>query len=422
MSDSSGSILQLPSKANELSNVKLLIVTDSTNNIQAIANSLDAGKVEFTYDVRVATHLIHNSLQQKYNAIIYDYYFQDQDNLESLIEKIQLLDHLYSLVPIILITDVLGDELAVSLIQSGVNGYVLRKKISQLPKVLTKTLSEFTNKKTIALQQAKKIQRLKQDEQSWLKQKKISQAKLLNLEKRIQQLEQEKQSWLIQQQQKQENISHLNHELRSPIASIVGFARMLKEQYYGPLNNKQLQYASGILSSGEHLLALVKNYLDMVKIEANKQELDLERLAVTEICQAAIFIVEEKAKAKKLQLNLNLAQDIDFCIGDSLRLKQILINLLSNAIKFTEQGSITLQVTLKDGLLYFAVIDTGMGISAKNMAKLFKPFPQITRHHESTGLGLALSRKLAQLHGGDITVTSEPGKGSCFTLHIPQYQ
>ncbi|MGD1920110.1 MAG: ATP-binding protein [Pleurocapsa sp.] len=109
-------------------------------------------------------------------------------------------------------------------------------------------------------------------------------------------------------------------------------------------------------------------------------------------------------------------------MADSLRLKQVLINLLSNAIKFTDCGSITLRVTLKQGLIYFAVIDTGMGISAKIITKLFKPFPQITSHHESTGLGLALSRKLAQLHGGDITVTSELNKGSCFTLSIPQYQ
>ena len=197
---------------------------------------------------------------------------------------------------------------------------------------------------------------------------------------------------------------------------------MLKEEYYGPLNKKQLQYAGGILSSGEHLLALVKNYLDLVKIDANKQKLEIEKLAVGEICQAAVFMVEEKAKGKGLKVILDFDDSIDFCHADSLRLKQILINLLSNAIKFTDLGSVTLKVRLNRSMLYFSVIDTGMGISKKNMAKLFKPFPQITSHHESTGLGLALSRKLARLHGGDITVTSELNKGSCFTLSIPQYQ
>ena len=197
---------------------------------------------------------------------------------------------------------------------------------------------------------------------------------------------------------------------------------MLKEEYYGPLNKKQSQYASGILSSGEHLLALVKNYLDLVKIDANKQTLELEKLAVGEICQASIFIVAQKAKNKHLKLNLVLENNIDFCTADSLRLKQILINLLSNAIKFTDEGSITLEVKTEQDYLYFSVLDTGTGISAKNINKLFQPFPQITNHHESTGLGLTLSRKLARLHGGDITVTSELGKGSCFTLSIPQHQ
>ncbi|MGL6344275.1 MAG: sensor histidine kinase, partial [Waterburya sp.] len=133
-------------------------------------------------------------------------------------------------------------------------------------------------------------------------------------------------------------------------------------------------------------------------------------------------IVAEKAKQKSLKLIFKLGDNIDFCTADSVRLKQILVNLLSNAIKFTEQGSVTLQVTIKAQRIYFAVSDTGIGLSHKNLNKLFKPFPQITNHHESTGLGLTLSKKLAQLHGGDITVSSTLGKGSCFTLNMPQHQ
>jgi signal transduction histidine kinase len=399
MSDNSGSILQTPPKVTALSKVNLLIVTDSTNNIKAIASSLQAADIEFTYDLVVSEQTIEVDQQQKYSAILYDYAVSNHpETVNSLIGKIHWWCHLYSHLPFILITEALGDEQAVKLIQSGVDGYILRHNLSRLPEILQTTLFDFVSKQTIVIQQEDLIRQ--------------QQAK-------IQQLEAEKQDWLEQQQAKQENISHLNHELRSPIASIVGFARMLKEEYYGPLNTKQSQYASGILSSGEHLLALVKNYLDLVKIDANKQTLEMEKLAIGEICQAAMFIVAEKAKQKKLQLNLDLDDQLDFCTADSVRLKQILINLLSNAIKFTPQGSITLQVKLSQGLLHFAVIDTGTGISATNLTKLFKPFPQITSHHESTGLGLALSRKLAQLHGGDITVTSELNKGSCFTLMIP---
>jgi signal transduction histidine kinase len=427
MSDNPGSILQTPPKVTALSQVNLLIVTDNPNNIQAIASSLQTADIEFTYDllpsdkpdgilkdtpirgrreasalVQAAAIKVDLARQQKYSAILYDYAVSNHlDPVDSLIEKIQWWCHLYSHLPFILITEALGDEPAVKLVQSGVDAYILRHNLSQLPDILPKTLFDFVSKQTIITQQ-----------EDLIRQQQAT----------IQQLEAEKQDWLGQQKVKQENISHLNHELRSPIASIVGFARMLKEEYYGPLNTKQSQYASGILSSGEHLLALVKNYLDLVKIDANKQTLEMERLAIGEICQAAVFIVAEKAQQKELKLNLDLDCQLDFCIADSVRLKQILINLLSNAIKFTEQGSITLEVKLKQDWLNFAVIDTGTGISATNLTKLFKPFPQITNHHESTGLGLTLSRKLAQLHGGDITVTSELGQGSCFTLVIPQDQ
>ena len=423
MSDSFGSILQLPVKANILSNVNLLLVTDSTENTKVVEDTLHRANIEFTYDIMALNHPNKNLSQQKYSAVIYDHSSIAGDSINRfLAEKIQWWCHFYSHIPLILIVDDLNDSQVIDLIQLGVDGYVLRQNLDQLPQILQKALLNFVGEQTIAIQQKQKIEQLEIEKQSWLEQERIKKEHILNLEARIKQLEIEKQSWLGQEKTKQEHISHLNHELRSPISSILGFARMLKEEYYGPLNKKQLQYAAGILSSGEHLLALVKNYLDIIKIDANKQTLDLEKLAVGEICQAAIFIVEEKAKGKGLELILDLKENIDFCIGDSLRLKQILINLLSNAIKFTDRGSITLRVTMEKDLLHFAVIDTGTGISAKNITKLFKPFPQITSHHESTGLGLALSRKLAQLHGGDITVTSELGKGSCFTLSIPQYQ
>ncbi len=411
MSDSSESILQLPPKATALSNVNLLIVTSNTTDIEAISQTLYSAGIDLTYDIVGADQLVEadqlievveNFPQQKYSAILYDYSrLSSFQTAESVIEQCQICCHRYPKTPLIVITDALGEEQAVKLIQSGVSGYLLRYKLYQLPNILENTLFNFLSRQTVVAQQ---LDLIKQQQE------------------KIEQLEAEKENWLAQEKAKQEHISHLNHELRSPISSMLGFAGMLKEQYYGPLNPKQLQYVSALLSVGEHLLDLVNNYLDLAKIDANKQTLDLERLAVEEICQASIFIVAEKAKQKGLEFIFKLGDNIDFCTADSVRLKQILVNLLSNAIKFTEEGSVTLKVELKQDLLYFAVIDTGMGISAENRTKLFKPFPQITSHHESTGLGLALSRKLAQLHGGDITVTSELGKGSCFTLCMPQHQ
>lgn len=222
---------------------------------------------------------------------------------------------------------------------------------------------------------------------------------------------------------KLEYLSHMNHELRAPLSAILGLARMLNEQIYGTLNQKQNQYIQAIIASGEHLLELINDFLDLSKIDAEKEELYLEKILVEEICQSSLLIVEEKAERKQISLCLDIEEDINFCVVDQMRFKQILVNLLSNAVKFTETGSVTLKVARSNPGLAFNVIDTGIGISLENQAKLFQPFYQIPNHlnrqQKGTGLGLVLSRKLAQLHGGDLTVTSTEGKGSCFTVHLP---
>lgn len=243
------------------------------------------------------------------------------------------------------------------------------------------------------------------------------------LETRLAQIELENKRLQSHNQNKSDYLSHMSHELRTPLAGIMGFSKMLRDELYGPLNEKQKQYVNGIRVSGEHLLALVNDFLDISKIEANKEEIFLETVAVEDICLAAISIVQSKAKEQDLELILDIATNIDFCTVDQRRIKQILLNLLSNAIKFTETGSVTLQVKRCQKFITFCVIDTGIGLKEADQKKLFQPFQQIHNHlsrkHKGTGLGLALSRKLAQLHGGDLTLTSEYGKGSCFTLELP---
>ncbi len=240
---------------------------------------------------------------------------------------------------------------------------------------------------------------------------------------RTQTLETEKKQVEADSKSKSEFLSHMNHELRTPLTGILGFSRMLQDEIYGSLNPKQKQYVHGIVVSGEHLLALVNDFLDLSKIEANREELFLETFAVEDVCMAALAIVQARAKEAGLDLHLKITQQVDFCTADQRRLKQILLNLLSNAIKFTEVGSVILFVERYDKRLEFSVIDTGIGIKKADQEKLFQPFQQInnplSRQHKGTGLGLALSRKLAQLHGGDLTLSSQEDKGSCFTLHLP---
>ncbi|MBW4488699.1 MAG: GAF domain-containing protein [Trichocoleus desertorum ATA4-8-CV12] len=249
---------------------------------------------------------------------------------------------------------------------------------------------------------------------------------------RTQELEAEKLISEAANRAKSEFLATMSHELRTPLTGILGFSNLLIKEIFGPLNERQQQYITGIASCGEHLLELINDLLDLSKIEAGKEELVLETLVVEDVCQACLSLIRERAYNRQLQLILAIAPDVSTCVADHRRLKQILFNLLANAVKFTEAGSITLQVTKEltateagdRVMLQFSVIDTGIGISAADQALLFQPFRQLdaglNRKYEGTGLGLALSRKLAQLHEGDITLQSELGQGSCFTLHLPE--
>lgn len=219
------------------------------------------------------------------------------------------------------------------------------------------------------------------------------------------------------------NLSHIHHEFRTPLTGILGFSKMLKDELYGTLNQKQHQYVQGILNSAEHLLSLVNDFLDLSKLNAHGEKLFYEWVAVEDLCLSVISIVKPNANERGLELKLVLGFRVDFCYLDRKRWKQILINLLSNAIKFTPTGTIVLRVSRQGENLVFSVIDSGIGIAKEDQGLLFQPFQQLPNainfNERGTGLGLALSRRLARLHGGDITLVSVPGKGSCFSAVLP---
>jgi signal transduction histidine kinase/DNA-binding response OmpR family regulator len=244
------------------------------------------------------------------------------------------------------------------------------------------------------------------------------------VQERTQELEQEKRLSEAANRAKSEFLTHMSHELRTPLTGILGFADVLGRQLHGPLSSLQQQYVEGIRSCGDHLLELINDLLDLSKIEAGREELFLEPVLVQEVCNACISMVQEAAQKRGLQLNLDIALDVTVCTADKRRLKQILSNLLANAVKFTDEGSVTLKVWRQAETLHFAVIDTGIGIAPSDQKRLFQAFQQLNgglnRKYEGTGLGLVLSSKLANLHGGRITVSSELGRGSCFTVILPE--
>lgn len=245
---------------------------------------------------------------------------------------------------------------------------------------------------------------------------------------------------------KSEFLANMSHELRTPLTSILGFSSVLLDQHFGPLNAKQEQYLSLIHSSGNHLLSLINDLLDFAKIEASKLELNVEVVNLTELCQEALQIIEVRAGAKYQHLSLELPMVCESIVVDRQRVLQILLNYLSNAVKFTpEGGNITLKTrlasqleaqaqclpvetihldsSLESDFLVLSVSDTGIGIAPEHQHLLFQTFQQISgainRQYEGTGLGLALTKRLVELHGGRVSFASTPEVGSTFSAWLP---
>lgn len=222
---------------------------------------------------------------------------------------------------------------------------------------------------------------------------------------------------------KSEFLATMSHELRTPLNAIMGLSQLLQQEMVGPLNEKQQEYISCVYSSGQHLLALINDILDLSKVEAGKEELLQLPLLVRDVCNYVISTVSDQALDKELELSNEIDSEAEIFIGDERRVKQMLLNLLTNAIKFTPAGKVSLEVKKVSNGITFTVADTGIGIDPNNFQFLFEPFKQLdsrlNRQYEGTGLGLALTRKLARLHGGDVTVESALGQGSRFTLFLP---
>jgi signal transduction histidine kinase len=222
-------------------------------------------------------------------------------------------------------------------------------------------------------------------------------------------------------------LASMSHELRTPLNSIIGFTGIILQGMSGEVSHEQRKQLSMVKNSASHLLSLINEILDMSKIEAGKVKLTLEEFSLNDVAREVMETLSPTANEKGLELMTEMPEGITLS-SDRRRLKQILMNLVSNAVKFTDRGSVKITArVLGDENLEARVIDTGIGIKKEDMNKLFLPFQQVgaslTKKHEGTGLGLHLSKKLADLLGGDISAKSEYGRGSEFVFTIPlRYQ
>jgi signal transduction histidine kinase len=223
----------------------------------------------------------------------------------------------------------------------------------------------------------------------------------------------------------------MSHELRTPLNSIIGFTSIILQGLAGPLNDEQTKQLQMVKRSADHLLAMIKDILDISKIEAGQLTIAKEPFELSASIASTVGSVRPLAQKKGLEISVHIQPDLQTIVSDHLRVEQVLINLLNNAIKFTDRGEVKLTVeseAVRDQqvsrpAVCFRVYDTGVGIKPENMNELFKPFRQVDaclgRQHEGSGLGLAISKRLAELLGGDISVESKFGIGSVFTFTLP---
>jgi signal transduction histidine kinase len=218
----------------------------------------------------------------------------------------------------------------------------------------------------------------------------------------------------------------MSHELRTPLNAIIGFSEIIRDEAFGPVGStKYSDYANDINDSGQHLLGLINDILDLAKIESGADELYEEQIDIEEFVRSVMTLVGRRAEEGEIRLTWDLPEDLPALRADNRKLKQILVNLLSNAIKFTPAGG---QVTLKalvdkDGSYEFRVSDTGIGIAADDIPKALSKFGQVdaalNRQYEGTGLGLPLTKALVEIHGGNLDLESEVGVGTTATARFP---
>ncbi|MBD2213841.1 GAF domain-containing protein [Nostoc linckia FACHB-104] len=289
-------------------------------------------------------------------------------------------------------------------------------------------LQQIANQLAIAIQQASLFEQLQQE----LTERQQAEAKLTEIN---QQLAFSNEELARATRLKDEFLANMSHELRTPLNAILGMTEGLQDEVFGSINQQQLKALETIERSGSHLLELINDILDVAKIEAGQIQLDCASISVTNLCQSSLAFIKQQALQKRIQLETKIPLKLPNLSIDERRIRQVLINLLNNAVKFTpEGGQITLEVnqlapdiTTNDSspqhFLQIAVKDTGIGIAQENINKLFKPFIQIdsalNRQYAGTGLGLSLVKRIVELHGGRVGLSSELGVGSCFTIELP---
>lgn len=393
--------------------IAILLIDDDEVDRLAVKRALHKCQSEFILTEITRGNEVETLLgKQSFDIILLDYRLPDLNGLE-LINKIQNLgvDK-----PLIVLTGQ-GDELiAVEIMKAGAADYLSKDKISV-------DLLEKSIKNAIRVHQAEL--EVKLAHQRIKKTNKLLFIKNQELEKQKYQIKLQNMQLQEAYKLKSDFLATMSHELRTPLNAIIGFSELLSQQYPEPLSSQQLEIVDRILYNGKNLLNMINEILEFSRLEAGKVELDCRLFNLEILVNFTVEELRSLAMSKKIMIQVDYQLNSPWVKSDENYLKRILINLLGNAIKFTETGEV--KVTLAESeaeRIIIAVKDTGIGISAADLENIFQAFRQgdqsLTRKHTGTGLGLAITDSLVTMLQGTISVTSELGRGSVFTVEIPR--
>lgn len=387
--------------------VSILIVDDNPAKLSGLVATLDGMETEIV-TATSGREALRKLLKQDFAVVLLDVNMPIMDGFETakMIRSRPRSEHL----PIIFITaEALADDARLRGYEIGAVDYILSPV---LPQILRAKVATFAD-----------LYRLREQSYRYGEE-------LLGKNEEI-----ARQNLMLEQasRMKSEFLANMSHELRTPLNAIIGFSELLKDGVTGKLTKAQQEQAALIFTSGQHLLALINDILDLSKIEAGKLAIERTEFSLPSLLNNGLTMLREKAYKHRIQLTLVIEPGLETLNADERKLKQVLYNLLSNAVKFTDDGGhvgVTARRSHRTGgegheieVVEIAVEDNGIGIAAADMSKLFNPFVQLdaslARRYEGTGLGLVMVKRLVELHGGSVEVTSEVGKRSCFSFWLP---
>jgi signal transduction histidine kinase len=372
--------------------LKVLMIEDSEADAELCLLELERIGFDVTH-TRVLTEVAMREalVRETWHIILSDYSLPTFGALEALeVAQQSGLD-----LPFIIVSGTIGEEVAVKALRRGAHDFLLKGRLARLGPAIERELREANERRERRA-----------------------------AEKAAEGAVQEKRRAEAANQAKSTFLANMSHELRTPLNAIIGFSELLHSEEAGELSSLQKEYLLNVLESGRHLLTLINDVLDIAKIEAGRVDLNRVPTILSDVGRQVCRQLGAIASQRDVDLKLSIAGDLPPVHADPRRLKQILYNLLSNALKFTPTGgTVILEASAVGDEIEIAIRDTGIGIREQDMAKLFREFEQLSDTNapvaEGTGLGLALTKKLVDLHHGTISVVSRPGLGSTFTVRMP---